>query len=65
MYPPPLFPKKSVEQPHIRPQGDIEDLVLDESAASASSSASASASASAGAPATSVPPASAAAAKPE
>jgi CDP-diacylglycerol---serine O-phosphatidyltransferase len=31
MYPPPLFPKKSIEQPHLRPQGDIEDLVLDES----------------------------------
>jgi CDP-diacylglycerol--serine O-phosphatidyltransferase len=31
MYPPPLFPKKSIEQPRIRPQGDIEDLVLDES----------------------------------
>jgi phosphatidylserine synthase len=34
MYPPPLFPKKSIEQPRLRPQGDIEDLVLDESAAS-------------------------------
>jgi len=32
MYPPPLFPKKSIEQPHLRPQGDLEDLVLDESA---------------------------------
>lgn len=32
MYPPPLFPKKSIQQPRIRPQGDIEDLVLDESA---------------------------------
>src|SRR6185503_15913449 len=32
MYPPPLFPKKSIEQPRIRPQGDLEDLVLDESA---------------------------------
>jgi hypothetical protein len=32
MYPPPLFPKKSIEQPRLRPQGDIEDLVLDESA---------------------------------
>lgn len=31
MYPPPLFPRKSIEQPRIRPQGDIEDLVLDES----------------------------------
>jgi CDP-diacylglycerol--serine O-phosphatidyltransferase len=31
MYPPPLFPKKSIQQPRIRPQGDIEDLVLDES----------------------------------
>ncbi len=31
MYPPPLFPKKSIEQPRIRPQGDLEDLVLDES----------------------------------
>jgi CDP-diacylglycerol--serine O-phosphatidyltransferase len=31
MYPPPLFPKKSIEQPRLRPQGDIEDLVLDES----------------------------------
>jgi CDP-diacylglycerol--serine O-phosphatidyltransferase len=33
MYPPPLFPKKSIEQPRIRPQGDLEDLVLDESPA--------------------------------
>ncbi len=32
MYPPPLFPKKSIQQPRLRPQGDIEDLVLDESA---------------------------------
>jgi CDP-diacylglycerol--serine O-phosphatidyltransferase len=36
MYPPPLFPKKAVPQPMLRPQGDIEDLVLDESAASGS-----------------------------
>lgn len=35
MYPPPLFPKKSIEQPRMRPQGDIEDLVLDESAPAA------------------------------
>jgi CDP-diacylglycerol---serine O-phosphatidyltransferase len=31
MYPPPLFPKKSIEQPVIRAQADIEDIVLDES----------------------------------
>jgi CDP-diacylglycerol--serine O-phosphatidyltransferase len=32
MYPPPLFPKKSIApQPVIRPQADIEDIVLDES----------------------------------
>lgn len=32
MYPPPLFPKKAPEQPVLRPQADIEDIVLDESA---------------------------------
>lgn len=32
MYPPPLFPKKSIQQPVIRAQADIEDIVLDESA---------------------------------
>ncbi len=31
MYPPPLFPKKAPAKPLIRPQGDIEDIVLDES----------------------------------
>lgn len=31
MYPPPLFPKKAPEKPLLRPQGDIEDIVLDES----------------------------------
>src|SRR5678815_5188760 len=31
MYPPPLFPKKAPEQPVLRPQADIEDIVLDES----------------------------------
>jgi CDP-diacylglycerol--serine O-phosphatidyltransferase len=31
MYPPPLFPKKSIQQPVIRAQADIEDIVLDES----------------------------------
>jgi CDP-diacylglycerol---serine O-phosphatidyltransferase len=30
MYPPPLFPKKAVEQPVVRAQEDIEDIVLDE-----------------------------------
>lgn len=36
MYPPPLFPKRSVEheKPVIRPQADIEDIVLDESSPS-------------------------------
>ncbi len=33
MYPPPLFPKKEPEKPFVRPQADIEDIVLDESAA--------------------------------
>lgn len=32
MYPPPLFPKRSIKQPRMRPQGDLEDIVLDESA---------------------------------
>jgi CDP-diacylglycerol--serine O-phosphatidyltransferase len=45
MYPPPLFPKKSIEQPRLRPQGDLEDLVLDESAAVDPSASSASATA--------------------
>ncbi len=31
MYPPPLFPKKQVEKPLVRPQEDLEDIVLDES----------------------------------
>ena len=31
MYPPPLFPKKDPQQPIMRPQADIEDIVLDES----------------------------------
>ncbi len=31
MYPPPLFPKRDPEQPIVRPQADIEDIVLDES----------------------------------
>lgn len=31
MYPPPLFPKKDPPQPIVRPQADIEDIVLDES----------------------------------
>lgn len=31
MYPPPLFPKKEPEKPMLRPQADIEDIVLDES----------------------------------
>lgn len=30
MYPPPLFPKKDPQQPIVRPQADIEDIVLDE-----------------------------------
>ena len=30
MYPPPLFPKKEPEKPLMRPQADIEDIVLDE-----------------------------------
>ncbi len=33
MYPPPLFPKKEPEKPFVRPQADIEDIVLDESPA--------------------------------
>ncbi len=32
MYPPPLFPKNEPDHPLIRPQADLEDLVLDESA---------------------------------
>jgi len=31
MYPPPLFPKKDPPKPIMRPQADIEDIVLDES----------------------------------
>jgi CDP-diacylglycerol---serine O-phosphatidyltransferase len=31
MYPPPLFPKKEPAKPLIRPQADLEDIVLDES----------------------------------
>lgn len=31
MYPPPLFPKKAPDKPLIRPQADLEDIVLDES----------------------------------
>ena len=31
MYPPPLFPKKEPVKPLVRPQADIEDIVLDES----------------------------------
>ncbi len=31
MYPPPLFPKKDPVKPLIRPQADLEDIVLDES----------------------------------
>ncbi len=30
MYPPPLFPKKEPVEPLVRPQADLEDLVLDE-----------------------------------
>ncbi len=30
MYPPPLFPKKEPAKPPMRPQADIEDIVLDE-----------------------------------
>jgi CDP-diacylglycerol--serine O-phosphatidyltransferase len=30
MYPPPLFPKKDPVKPLLRPQADIEDIVLDE-----------------------------------
>jgi len=37
MYPPPLFPKKDPPQPIVRPQADIEDIVLDESRPSESS----------------------------
>ena len=33
MYPPPLFPKKDPTKPLIRPQADIEDIVLDEAPA--------------------------------
>jgi len=33
MYPPPLFPKKDPVKPLIRPQADIEDIVLDEAPA--------------------------------
>jgi CDP-diacylglycerol---serine O-phosphatidyltransferase len=35
MYPPPLFPKKDPAKPLIRPQADIEDIVLDEAPESA------------------------------
>ncbi len=31
MYPPPLFPRKPTERPLVRPQEDMEDIVLDES----------------------------------
>jgi len=31
MYPPPLFPKQAPARPHLRPQEDLEDIVLDES----------------------------------
>ncbi|MBA3821400.1 MAG: CDP-alcohol phosphatidyltransferase family protein [Deltaproteobacteria bacterium] len=34
MYPPPLFPKREPERPLVRPQADLEDIVLDESPAS-------------------------------
>jgi len=34
MHPPPLFPKKDPVKPLIRPQADIEDIVLDEAAPS-------------------------------
>jgi CDP-diacylglycerol--serine O-phosphatidyltransferase len=37
MYPPPLFPKKAQATPLARPQEDLEDIVLDESRASAPS----------------------------
>lgn len=30
MYPPPLFPKRQPEQPMVRPQEDLEDIVFDE-----------------------------------
>jgi CDP-diacylglycerol--serine O-phosphatidyltransferase len=33
MYPPPLFPKKEPDRPLMRPQADIEDIVLDEAPA--------------------------------
>ena len=39
MYPPPLFPKKEPVKPLIRPQADIEDIVLDEAPPEASSEA--------------------------
>jgi CDP-diacylglycerol--serine O-phosphatidyltransferase len=32
MYPPPLFPRKQPERPHLRPQEDLVDIVLDEAA---------------------------------
>lgn len=35
MYPPPLFPKKEPAKPLMRPQADIEDIVLDEAGDSA------------------------------
>jgi CDP-diacylglycerol--serine O-phosphatidyltransferase len=35
MYPPPLFPRKDRERPLVRPQEDLEDIVLDESRPSA------------------------------
>jgi len=38
MYPPPLFPKKDPVKPLLRPQADLEDIVLDEAPPSASSS---------------------------
>ncbi|MBA3464349.1 MAG: CDP-alcohol phosphatidyltransferase family protein [Deltaproteobacteria bacterium] len=36
MYPPPLFPKKEPVKPLMRPQADIEDIVLDEAPPDAS-----------------------------
>lgn len=35
MYPPPLFPKTEPARPHVRPQADMEDIVLDEAPAAA------------------------------
>ena len=41
MYPPPLFPKKEPVKPLMRPQADIEDIVLDEAPADAPADAGA------------------------